>query len=621
MDKASDTSLEEYSRGNTVTNVDNDPIGRGYFDKGVRLMFSFFFEEAAKHFLACIAYSPNCALAHAMAAYCHGPNYNFMGEAYYSRKLDNDGNMAPNNEQDGYSSFPCQTFAEYHSALAMAKVRDLEKMHEKEPNEKKRTLLMMSEEKKNDEEDRVEQQPNIISDVETQVIMAIHKRACNPGIEPSLAEQSVGRPYADAMKNVYARYPSDPEVAYLYADSLMVLNAWNLYDYPLGRILSDDVPEIRKVLEDSLKIHPRNAGLCHLYVHLCEMSPAPEKALPACAILRTSSDAGHLLHMPTHIDVLLGDYEACVKYNDAGIVADDKKMKMFPKTTSLSSPYFQTIMHNYHMLVYGAMLGAMEVKGMECAIKLNKYLTEDLFLKNPHLTTYVEAHATLDIHLLVRFGRWHDILVLALPVNSNVMMFRAASLRYARALSYAKLGDTETAKKEAKIFDQIRGQPDTANRYLRNNCIADILNVKSLMVRGEIDYFDGKYEKGFNLLRKAVLAQDNLNYDEPWGVMQPTRHALGALLLKQEFFEEAEDVFRVDLTRHPNNPWALVGLKACLKHKIETAEEEKEKKSFEKEYEKIQIAFQQQKKSKWADYNVTYACMCANTSCCSARNV
>jgi len=103
----------------------------------------------------------------------------------------------------------------------------------------------------------------------------------------------------------------------------MVLNAWKLYDYPSGRPLSDDVPEIRRVLEDSMEIHPHHAGLCHVYVHLCEMSDAPEKALSVCETLRTRfPDAGHLIHMATHIDILIGDYEACVKYNDKAIHAD-----------------------------------------------------------------------------------------------------------------------------------------------------------------------------------------------------------------------------------------------------------------------------------------------------------
>ena len=102
-----------------------------------------------------------------------------------------------------------------------------------------------------------------------------------------LAEETVGRPYADAMRKIYQRYPGDAEVSYFFAESLMVLNAWNLYEYPTGRPLSGDVKEIQNVLEKALQLHPNHAGICHLYVHLCEMSSHPEKALPACKALRT----------------------------------------------------------------------------------------------------------------------------------------------------------------------------------------------------------------------------------------------------------------------------------------------------------------------------------------------
>jgi len=97
----------------------------------------------------------------------------------------------------------------------------------------------------------------------------------------------VGRPYVDALRRVHERFPEDAEVSYFFAESLMVLNAWNLYEYPTGRPLSKDVEEIERVLERALQLHPRHAGICHLYVHLCEMSSHPEKSMSACEALRT----------------------------------------------------------------------------------------------------------------------------------------------------------------------------------------------------------------------------------------------------------------------------------------------------------------------------------------------
>jgi len=161
-------------------------------------------------------------------------------------------------------------------------------------------------------------------------------------------------------------------------------------------------------------------------------------------------------------------------------------MRVFPITASPSSFLFAYIAHDYHMLIYGAILGAMEMKAMECAMKLNLYLTENLFLDNPQLGFYIEAYSAMDIHVLVRFGRWHKILALDLPLNPDVMIYRASTLRYARAVAYANSGNDNSAKEEAKIFEEIRDQTDnTSNRYLHNNTVMDILNIKSLMIKGK----------------------------------------------------------------------------------------------------------------------------------------
>ena len=129
--------------------------------------------------------------------------------------------------------------------------------------------------------------PQPISQVEADILEAINVLCAHPGIDPALSVETVGRPYANAMREVAKKYPHDPECAYFFVESLMVLNAWSLYEYPTGRPLTPDVFEIRDVLERALRLHPEHAGLCHLYVHLSEMSDDPAKALTACLPLRS----------------------------------------------------------------------------------------------------------------------------------------------------------------------------------------------------------------------------------------------------------------------------------------------------------------------------------------------
>jgi tetratricopeptide (TPR) repeat protein len=184
------------------------------------------------------------------------------------------------------------------------------------------------------------------------------------------------------------------------------------------------------------------------------------------------------------------------------------------------------------------------------------------------------------------------------------MLFRGASIKFAQALAQASLGNVDEAKREANILDSLRGDPDAEHRILHNNSVQNLLAVDGVMVRGEIAYREGKYDEAFNLLRKAVEMQDNLKYDEPWGKMQPIRHALGGLLLEQEHLEEAEEVFRKDLISHPRNPWALVGLINVLKKKLGACC------NGSNELVELQEQLQKQRQLELADHDVRVACAC-----------
>jgi tetratricopeptide (TPR) repeat protein len=217
------------------------------------------------------------------------------------------------------------------------------------------------------------------------------------------------------------------------------------------------------------------------------------------------------------------------------------------------------------MAVYSGILGAMEKKSMELATKLSGIVNEEMFLEYPYLTAYLESYSALEIHTMIRFGRWKELLDIRPPKDKKLMLYRAASVKFARSLALAALGDTAEARKEADRFDSIRKDPHAEERILHNNSVAMLLEVDAAMLRGEILYREGKYDQAFVMLRTAVKLQDDLNYDEPWGKMQPIRHALGGLLFEQGHVGEAEMVFRRDLIFHPKNPWALVGLLGCLK--------------------------------------------------------
>ena len=264
------------------------------------------------------------------------------------------------------------------------------------------------------------------------------------------------------------------------------------------------------------------------------------------------------------------------------------------------------------MAIYGSILGAMEEKGMEIANDLNALVNEALFNECPSLVAYLESYSATDIHVMARYGRWKEILEIEMPVDKNLMLYRTASVFYGRALSWAMSGNFVEAKKEADRFDNLRkNHPEASERILHNNSVAALLAVDAMMIRGEIAYREGKHAEGLSLLRKAVDLQDNLNFDEPWGKMQPIRHALGGLLLEQGQIIEAEVVFRKDLVFHPRNPWALVGLIRCLQQKIDSeccTNKGVGEKSSEICMLKEQLRVQRQ--MEWADYDVVVPCEC-----------
>jgi len=609
-----------------VSNINHN--GRKYFNTGLQLMLAYQHEEASHYFLACLQLSPVCALAHAFVALCNCPNYNFKGELFYgmSNRPEEDAL-----EQDIRKEFVNKTHFSIPKAIAFASdcifpSQQLAKRHSdiaiKLVNFESESL----EHRDNDEEGKYDQFTHgEVSATEKNIILAISVLTMHPGVDPLKAEIIAGRPYANAMRKAYEHDPNNAEVAYFFVEALMILHAWNLYEFPTGKPLSEDVLEIRTVLEESLHIHPDHVGLCHLYVHLCEMSDNPSQALGACETLRKRfPNAGHLLHMPTHIDVQVGDYDSCVRWNAAAIAADKKTMELFPETANPSTCYYGYILHNYHMLVFGAILGGMEKIGMETSLELNRTLNEKLFEDSPDLAIYLESYSALDIHVLVRFGRWKEIINIMLPKNPIIMLYRSASLRYARSLAYANIGDVVKAHQEVELFEELRANPQAMDRVLHNNVVSDLLNVDSRMLKGEISFFEGKYDIAFQFLREAVIIQDELKYDEPWGKMQPIRHALGGLLLKKGYLQESEEVFRKDLEFYPNNPWSLTGLISCLEKKIQShthtckackpkeskAQTQDETEQVQNEVNEIANKLKEHKKSEYVDYEVTHACVC-----------
>lgn len=355
--------------------------------------------------------------------------------------------------------------------------------------------------------------------------------------------------YSEAMREIYESFGEDPLVAALFAESLMNLRPWKHWS-PDG-VAAPETPEILKVIEDARKLHPGFPALCHLYIHAIEASPFPERGLPAANALRFAMPgSGHLLHMPSHIDILVGDYKEVIESNQRGIAADNE----FLKREGPGNFYSLYRIHNYHFLVYGAMFDGQSELALEAARAIPKQVPEEMVKE---LVDFLDAFQPTALHVLVRFGQWEEIL--EEPEPAEYLKMSRAIWHYARGLAFASLCRVEDAEQEYQNFITARARVPEST-VLFNNTGQDILGVAERMMAGEISYRKGNYETAFAQLREAVKLDDALNYDEPWGWMQPARHALGALLLERGEIVEAESVYTADLKRHPKNVWALHGL-------------------------------------------------------------
>ncbi|MFF1296123.1 MULTISPECIES: hypothetical protein [unclassified Streptomyces] len=380
-------------------------------------------------------------------------------------------------------------------------------------------------------------------------------------------------PYADAMRAVHELAPDDLDIATLYADALMNLTPWELWNIATGepaegsRTLEAQAVLDRVLATDAGARHP---GVLHLYIHLMEMSPTPEAALPVADRLRgLVPDAGHLQHMPTHIDVLCGDYRRVVSDNSAAIVADEK----FHARAGAMNFYTLYRSHNYHFKIYGAMFLGQSRTARDTAAQLEASVPEELLrVQSPPMADWLEGFLAMRVHVLIRFGRWADILQLPLPADPELYSVTTAMLHYARGVALSATGRIPEAEAERALFHEAVARVQET-RMLFNNTCADILAIASAMLDGELDYRKGDFDAAFAALERSIDLDDHLPYDEPWGWMQPTRHAYGALLLEQGRVAEAEAVYRADLglddtlpraVQHPGNVWALHGFHECL---------------------------------------------------------
>ena len=571
---------ENYSFAMNVTCANEE--ARKMFVEAFGHMLNYNHEQAIACFSACTEADPNCAMAWWGISYCVSSNYNW----------------APGLGSGHDSIQQALSVMDHCTELEQDLIRALSTRHSAEARD------------------------------------AADPSVLNMGNDPEL-----NIAFAEAMAPLYEKYEGNLDVTAIYVEALMNLKAWQLWDKntATGEITpaDDNTLLLVKIMEeafessDEAKIHP---ALCHLYCHALELSPFPEKALPAADVLRTRMPGlGHLVHMPSHIDAWVGQWKEAIECNIAAVEADDRYVEI---TGNESQFYKFYRMHNHHFIVWCAMFDGQ----YETALKYARKAVDTLPAGDensgvqfmlagiiPMGAIFLESYVTMPWHVMIRFGKWDDIIAEPMYSDKDIFPATIATQHYARGVAYASKGMVKEAEAEQILFKQALQNPALAGRVMHNNFMyqnpdegPSILNVNDAILEAEIEYRRQYISKengssydftaAFEELRRGVDLSLNLAYNEPWGQMQPVRHILGALLLEQGEVEEAEEVYRADIELWKDNMWGLLGLKLCLEARgDDTGELEKVAKLFEE-------------RSVRADIKPAKTCFCAQESveksCC-----
>lgn len=496
-----------------------------YFDQGLTWTYAFNHDEAIRSFEQAAKYDPTCPMAYWGIALCNGPHINNPV-------------VTPERATDAWEAVQA-ALAFKHSA----------------------------------------------SEVERDLIEAVAMRYSE---SPTAERRPLDEAYARAMGQVWRKHPRDPDVGTLYAEAMMDLRPWDLWT-------KDGKPqpgteEIVAVLEAVLRLDPDNPGANHLYIHTVEASPNPERAMLAADRLRNMVPAsGHLLHMPSHIDVLTGEWDQAARQNELAIKADRQYRQVAPK-----QDFYRVYMaHNHHMLSFACMMNGRSKQALQTAREMVDNVPEEYARENAALVDYMMS-APYDA--LKRFGRWDELL--REPAPAAYLPISTAMWRYSRGLAFAAKGRVADALREQAAFkDAVAKIPMDAMAAI--NPAHKILEIADRMLVAEIAIAENRADEAIAALQEAVELESKLAYMEPPEWVQPVRHTLGAVLVSEGRYLEAEQVYRQDLQKWPGNGWSLLGLSKSLRGQGKVAEADHAETQFKKVWAR-------------ADTKIGSSCLCVS---------
>lgn len=463
-----------------------------YFNQGLVLAYGFNHAEAARSFYYATKLDPECAMAYWGFAYVLGPNYN--------------AGMEPDNYERAYAAV--------QKALQLSN--------------------------------------NNISSKEKALINALSKRYIK---NPTEDRNQLDIAYSNAMKNVFENFPDDADVGALYAESMMDLHPWDLWDKKGNP--NEWTPKIISTIAHAIKINPKHPGAHHFYIHAVESSFEPEKGLRSAQLFDEDlvPGAGHLVHMPSHIYIRTGDYHKGTLSNIRAIAVDSSYVAACNAQGAYPLSYFP---HNYHFMAATATLEGNSKWAIEASDKVAAH-SNLLLMKEPGWGT-LQHYYTIPYYVYVKFGKWEEILKMK---NADpTLKYPEAVRNYARGMAFLGLKNITSAKKELRSLENYANEESLKEITIWEiNSVDVLLQIAKRVLKAEILARESNFDESIVLLKEAVIIEDGLNYNEPPDWFFSVRHHLGSVQIEAENYKDAIVTFEEDLQRLPKNGWALHGLK------------------------------------------------------------
>ena len=496
----------------------NSELAQKYFNQGIIFTYGFNHEEAFRSFQEAARLDPDCAMAYWGMALVLGPNINMPMD----------------------------------SAVVTTAYESAQKAISKLDNETQK---------------------------EKDWVMALSKRYSKEKMED---RSSLDLAYADAMRELYKKYPEDVDIASMFAEALMDCHPWDYW-------LKDGTqelwtPEILSTLEGVIKKDPDHMGANHLYIHSVEASKHPERGLASAGILKDLvPGAGHLVHMPAHIFIRTGKYHEGSLANLRAVKSDEKYISQCRQQGFYPVSYYP---HNYHFLWACATLEGNGKTAIDAALRTAQ-IPPDSLMDCCGLQT-LQHFNLIPLYAYVTFGRWQDIL--NYPEPKDTRPYQKGIWHYARGMAFTGKNNLAEAGKELNELNKLKDIKAVDNFDIWGiNSAGSLLKIASDVLAGEIAAKKKDYSSSIVHLKNAVKLEDALRYDEPPTWFYPTRNSLGAVLIEAGKYSEAQKIYEEDLKEYPENGWALFGLHSALLKQNKKKEAAAVEKRFEEAWKNSDV--------------------------------